>query len=410
VVFFAYFTKKLPKKSYNSPKERREVLAGELREKNIDLALISNPKHIFYFTGFPSNLNQYLTLMKGPRVTSFLSIDSTGRGSLLIGKGELSNPWIKKASDSGPSPLEKTFDGEVTTYADYDLHERMITYGDVLSSEFQKWIKKAGGVRRMGIEEWHLPDAYRSAMLSGGGGPEIAGISKALLSMRKIKGADEIDNLKVATSILDFAYKIAQKNSRSGKTELDVYRKMNYRTFEKYGPFAWIIGDDVSGERSLEVGGWATDRKFKKGDTVLLDLQTSHNNYWSDLCRTFVVAKKPSKKQERVAATLTRALERAEEVLRPGVKGKEVYNAVSEEIVKAGYPKLLHHAGHSIGLDDQEPPWFIPNNEETLEEGSVVVVEPGIYAEDVGGIRLEDAYVITKKGNERISTYPRDLV
>src|SRR5579872_3917172 len=231
------------KKTINNPKERRDVFAGELREKNIDLALISNPKHIFYFSGFPSNLNLYYTLMKGPRSTSFLTIDSVGRASLLIGKGELSNQWTKKPSDKGPSPLEKLFDGEVTTYADYDLNERMITYGDVLSSEFQKWIKK-GGVRRMGIEEWHLPDVYRSAILSGGGRPEIAGISRAILSLRKMKGSDEIENLKAATGILDFAYKAAQKNARQGKTELDVYRKMNYRTFEKYGPFAWIIGDD----------------------------------------------------------------------------------------------------------------------------------------------------------------------
>ncbi|MFI5421449.1 MAG: M24 family metallopeptidase, partial [Nitrososphaerales archaeon] len=165
----------------------------------------------------------------------------------------------------------------------------------------------------------------------------------------------------------------------------------------------------ISGERTLEVGGWATDRKFRKGDTVMLDLQTSFNNYWSDLCRTFVVGKKPSKKQERVAETLVKALEKAEEIMKPGTKGKEVYGAVNDEIMKAGYPKLMHHAGHSIGLDDQEPPWFLPNSEEQLEEGSVCVVEPGIYSEDTWGVRLEDAYVITKKGCERISSYPRDL-
>ena len=380
-----------------------------MREKNIDLVLISNPKHIFYFSGFASNLNLYLTLMKGPRSTSFLSIDHGGKASLFVGKSELSNPWVKKSSEKNAQSLEKKFDGEITAYTDYDLEDRMITYADVISAEFQKWIRKSTGVRRMGIEEWHLSEAFRSAILSGGAGPELAGISRALLSMRKTKGTDEIDNLKAATNILDFAYKVAQKNSRAGKTELDVYRKMNYRTFEKYGPFAWIMGDHVSGERTLEVGGWATDRKFRKGDTVLLDLQTSFNNYWSDLCRTFVVGKKPSKKQERVAETLVKALEKAEEIMKPGTKGKEVYSAVHDEILKAGYPKLMHHAGHSIGLDDQEPPWFIPNSEEQLEEGSVCVVEPGIYAEDTWGVRIEDAYVITKKGCERISSYPRDL-
>jgi len=95
--------------------------------------------------------------------------------------------------------------------------------------------------------------------------------------------------------------------------------------------------------------------------------------------------------------------------MKPGTKGKEVYAAVNDEITKGGYPKLFHHAGHSIGLDDHEPPWFIPNSEDAIEEGSVVVVEPGIYIKEAGGIRLEDAFVITKKGAERISKYSRAL-
>lgn len=396
------------KKGKNSPRERREFLASELQEKNLDLAVISNSKHIFYFTGFPSNLNLYLTLMKGPRAISFLTIDKTGKSSILIGRSEISNPWLENPPKK--NPLEVVYDGEISTYTDYDLNERMITYADVISVELQKWIKKKlSGVRRLGIEEWQLPDIFRATLLTGGGGPELVGISKTLISMRKTKGSDEIENLKSATAMLDFAYKIAQKNSRLGKTELDVYRKMNYKSFEKFGPFGWITGDHASGERSLEVGGWATDRKFKKGDTIILDLQTSYDNYWSDLCRTFVIGKKPSGKQGKAAETISRALDRAQEVMRPGTKGKEVYTAVNEEISKGGYPKLAHHAGHSLGLDDQEPPWFLPNSEDLIEEGNVVVVEPGIYTRETGGIRLEDAFVITKKGCEKISTYPRDL-
>jgi len=399
---------KLPKKGKDSPEERRELFAADLKSKNLDLALISNPKHIFYFTGFPSNLNMSLTLMKGPRSTSFLSIDDTGATSILIGNSEVSNPWVDD-SDS-KNPLELVYDGEITTYVDYDLNDRMVTYADILSNEFQKWSKKQlTGVRRLGIEEWHLPKIFRAALLSGGGGPELIGISKNLLSMRKSKGTDEIDNLTSATGMIDFAYKVAQKNSRLGNTEIDVYRRVNFKTFEKYGPFGWIVGDHASGERSLLVGGLATDRKFKKGDTIILDLQTTCNNYWSDLCRTFVIGKKPSGKQEKVAETLSKALDQAQDVLKPGTKGKEIYHAVNGVITEAGYPKLPHHAGHSIGLDDQEPPWFLPNSEDTVEEGSVVVVEPGVYTEETGGIRIEDAFVITKKGAEKISKYSRDL-
>ena len=386
----------------NSPKERREAFADLLNQRDIDLAIISNPKHIFYFTGVSSNLNMYLTLMKGPRSTSFLAIKRDGQASLLLGKSEMANPWSHKKSN-----LNKVFDGEISTYTDYDANERVVAYGDFLSSEFSRWLEGLAHENKLiGIEEWNLAEQYRSSISAVANGAKMVGLSRAILSMREVKGKDEIQSLIAATKMLDFAYKYARLNARQGKTEVDIYREMNYHAFQKYGPFGWIIGDNVSGERSLEVGGWATDRRLKRGDTVVLDLQASCNNYWSDLCRTFVVGKKPTNEQRRVLLTLIRSLERAKEVMRPGVKGKVVHSAVNDEITKNGYPKIPHHVGHSIGLDDQEPPWFIPTSEEKLEEGMVCVVEPGIYDKSAGGIRIEDAFVITRDGNEKISHYP----
>jgi Xaa-Pro aminopeptidase len=393
----------------NNPKERRGAFADLLVSKDIDLAIISNPKHIFYFTGFPSNLNMYLTLMKGPRSTSFLAIKRDGQSSFLLGESELSNPWSHK---NFKSKLEKSFDGEIHTYTDYDPNEKLVTYADFLSKEFSKWLKGivSSENTRIGIEEWHLAEQFRSAISSnvtGANGGKLAGVS--ILSMRNVKGRDEIENLRAATKMIDFAYKYAHLSAKKGNTELDIYREMNYHTFQKYGPFGWIIGDHVSGERSLEVGGWATDRVLKKGDTVVLDLQAAYNNYWSDLCRTFVVGKSTSKEQRQVLRTLIKSLERAEEVMKPGVKGSEIYSAVNEVITKEGYPKIPHHVGHSIGLDDQEPPWFVRGSEQPLEEGMVCVVEPGIYLKSSGGIRIEDAYIITKNGNEKISHYPLEF-
>ena len=348
----------------------------------------------------------YLTLMKGPRSTSFLAVDKNGDSHLLLGRGEASSPWAKKKS--GKNPLDKLFGVEVTTYIDYDPKDKIASYGDSVSKEFKKWFESFNSGKRIGLEEWHLPEVYRSA-ISSSDRIQLSGISRAILSMRKTKGKDEIESLKDATEMLDSSYMIAQSLAEPGKTEIDVYRKLNSRSFAKYGPFGWVIGDYVSGKRSLEVGGWATERKMKSGDTIILDLQASCNNYWSDLCRTFVLGKKPNEKQQKVLVTLLRSLEKAEVLMKPGTKGREIYAAVNDEIEKAGYPEIPHHVGHSIGLDDQEPPWFVPNSEEELEEGCVCVVEPGIYVKSAGGIRVEDAYVITKNGNQRISNYPRDL-
>ena len=393
----------------NSPRERREVLAEELVEMGVDSLLISNPKHVFYLTGVPSNLNFWLTIMKGPRSTSFLLLENSGKAHFLFGASEISNPW---KGEGVTDAAKKAFDVDVSTYTDYDLQQRMITYADVLGVELKKWLTslRSGGVRmnRLGIEEWHLAAAYRDAASRASHAEQLPGFSQSILSMRKTKGKDEIQHLKRATEVITFGYRYAKEHSLPGRSEDDLFREVNYRAFKRYGAFVEVIGDYATGERSLNVGGWPTDRKLKRGDTVVLDLQAASNNYWSDLCRTFVVGK-PSQKQLSAWATIMSAKKRAEEVMRPGTKGREVYRAVNDELTRGGFPSLTHHAGHTIGLDDQEPPWFLPNEEGTLEEGCVAVVEPGVYVPATGGIRIEDAYLITRKGCEKISKFPYGL-
>src|SRR5689334_9656498 len=109
----------------NSPKERRHALADELRAKGLDAALIAHPRHMFYFTGFASNLNPWQTAMKGPRSTSFLLVDAGGQAHLLLGKSELANAF------TGAALVDTKSMGDVATYQDYKLDERMLTYGDV---------------------------------------------------------------------------------------------------------------------------------------------------------------------------------------------------------------------------------------------------------------------------------------
>lgn len=389
----------------DNPRQRRVSFAKSLRESRIDLAIISNPKHIFYFTGFASNLNKYLTLMKGPRSTSFLGIRSDGLSSILLGKNEVDNPWSGEKD-----PFTRKFEGDVVTYVDYDRDERIVSYGDSITSEFSKWLRGfARGCKRIGVEEWHLPESFSNGISNVLPSSELSGISRSILEMRKTKGKDEIANLKSATKMLDFAYYYAKRTSKPGSSELDVYREMNYFSFKEYGPFGWITGDHVSGKRSLEVGGFATPRKLKRGDTIVLDLQTSCNNYWSDLCRTFVVGIKPNHAQKLAHTALTAALENAKDCMKPGVRGSDVQKTVNDTVVRAGFPNIPHHVGHSIGLDDQELPWLVSGSKEELEEGMVCVVEPGIYTKPTGGIRLEDAFLITKKGAEKISHFPLSL-
>lgn len=389
----------------DTPAERRKYVAAELRRRGVDGAIISHPKHIFYLTGFPTNLNMWLSLMKGPRSTSFLVVDSEGRGGLLLGESDVTGAYVSADIDS----IEELELG-VKKYTDYSLSGEMVTYGNRLALEMKGWLA-ALDCRFSGIaiEEWHLADLYRESVLADYPDARLSGISEFLLAMRNSKGKDEVQNLQKAVRMLDHAYTIAKKNAKSGKRELDVYAEMNAGAFGRYGPFGWVVGDHVSGDRSLLMGGLPTSRSMSNGETIILDLQTSHNNYWSDLCRTFTVGGRPTETQKRTFSILREAKAAAEKLLRPGTKGKEVYHAVSDVMVKSGHSPLPHHAGHGIGLDDQEPPWFIPAEERVLEEGSVCVVEPGMYSKESGGIRIEDQYLVTKDGPRKLSHFPLSM-
>jgi len=394
-----------PMANRDTPKGRRLDFSRRLKRKGIGMAVVSNPRHILYLTGLPSNMDMYLTLQKGQRSTSLLAVSSEGDSSLFLGESETTSPFTGTRV-----PLMGGFDGPVFTYPDYDLDIRMVAYAPDLWREMGRWLRSnaADAPKMIGIEDWNLAAGYRASIEKACPTSAIVGVSQMLMEMRRAKGSDEISSLREATMMLDFAFGVAKENAREGKTELDLYREMNHAAFEKYGPFGWITGDVVSGARSLEVGGPATSRRLAAGDTVILDLQASSGGYWSDLARTFVVGR-PSAKQRKAHETLVRAKERAAVMLTPGTRARSIHEAVDLVLTDEGYDRMKHHTGHGIGLDSQEAPWIIRGSNDTIEESDVCVIEPGTYRKGVGGIRVEDCYLVTKHGSERVSQFPIDL-
>jgi Xaa-Pro aminopeptidase len=208
----------------------------------------------------------------------------------------------------------------------------------------------------------------------------------------------------------DFAYSVAKEKSVAGNTELDVYAAVQHELTRRVGSYVLFAGDFVSGERSLRIGGYPTTRILSNGETFILDLWLTSKGYWSDTSRTFIIGGGASAEQKRILETLKQAMAAGEEMLRPGVKAREVYAAVYDVIVKSGYgSKFPHHAGHAVGLDDQEPPFFIPADEMELQEGNVCTLEPGVYIPGLGGFRIENDYLIKSGTIERLTSYPLDL-
>ena len=136
---------------------------------------------------------------------------------------------------------------------------------------------------------------------------------------------------------------------------------------------------------------------------VTVDFGATVDGYMSDLTRNFSLG--PLSPQGRdIQDTLLEAHLRAAEALRPGVEGKAVDALARDVVIRRGWGKHFPHGlGHGLGLEVHEAPRLSPVSRDVLEEGDVVTVEPGIYIEGWGGMRIEDDYLVTAGGSVCLS-------
>src|SRR5438046_8617574 len=121
------------------------------------------------------------------------------------------------------------------------------------------------------------------------------------------------------------------------------------------------------------------------------------------------------------AATL-QALDVALESIKAGVPANEVHHAVCQVLVDRGYgstttgyegpdgvAKMNHSTGHGVGLEVHEGPGLRTTADDPLAEGDVVTVEPGLYLAGLGGVRVEDTGMVTRRGFKNFTTLTRSL-
>ena len=150
--------------------------------------------------------------------------------------------------------------------------------------------------------------------------------------------------------------------------------------------------------------------RIEKGDFVTMDFGCVYKGYCSDMTRTVVVGA-ANKQQKEIYSTVLKAQQAVLAMLKPGLKGKE-YDKVARDIIYgAGYEGYFGHGlGHSVGLEIHEDPRFSMTEEDIVEAGMIMTVEPGIYIPDFGGVRIEDMVVITEDGYENLAHSAKELI
>ena len=224
--------------------------------------------------------------------------------------------------------------------------------------------------------------------------------SHFLPSLRRCKDGEEAGIIRRAGAIAWESYLEVLATVREGMTENEFSALLEY-TLRKNGAEGGWKGSRfivASGERSALPHGIPTDRAFRRGDIVTVDFGATVEGYMSDLTRNFSLGPL-SPKAEKIQSAVLEAHRAAVEAIRPGVEGNAVDAAARTVIEERGWGKHFSHGlGHGLGLEVHEAPRLSPSSKDILLEGDVVTVEPGIYIEDWGGMRIEDDYLVTAEG------------
>ncbi len=238
------------------------------------------------------------------------------------------------------------------------------------------------------------------------GDPYAATVIQTIADMRRQKDPDEIAVLKRCMQATDAGHAWARAHIKPGMTELDVYNGVHAACVLAAGKPVVVYGDFAVSPGPERRGGPPTTRVLEPGDMFILDYSVVIEGYRSDFTNTLVVGKEPTADQRRLYDLCCQAMAAGEKELRAGQKCLTVYQAVRDVFDCAGVANYFpHHAGHGLGLTHPEAPFFVRHATETLRAGDVVTLEPGLYIPNVGGLRIENNYLITAQGYERLSNH-----
>jgi Xaa-Pro aminopeptidase len=236
----------------------------------------------------------------------------------------------------------------------------------------------------------------------------LGGVNAALTELRVRKSQAELALIRRASAATNAAHRDVRAALRPGMNEREL-QEIIERRFRQEGcarnAFPCIVG---SGPNSVILHYAENRRQMQEGEVVVVDIGAECHGYATDITRTYPVAGRFTDRQREIYQIVRDAQTAAEQALRPGATLTDVDAAARRVIAGRGYGRFfVHHTSHYVGLSVHDSGSY----RAPLPAGAVVVIEPGIYLPEEGfGIRIEDIYVVTETGWERLSEgAPREI-
>lgn len=364
--------------------KRLAQVRAKMRDNGLDAFLVTAPENRQYVTGF-------------------FSLDAEA-GSVLITPNRVvlltDDRYSEQAREEAPDcTVDATRD---------DLDKRV--------SAFLKqfgWKNPSGAAKPvLGIEAEHLAvSQYEALRRRGRGLYAVKPVSDVILHLRAVKDKEEIALTRRATEITEQTFThILEYLRQPDLTEQQVAAEI-LTTFLRLGAdgvaFDSIVAGGPMGARTHATPG---NRRLEPGQPIVIDMGARYHGYCADMTRTVFLDDVPPVWAERYQAVLA-ANEACERGLRAGMTGRAGDELARATMRATGWPLYAHGTGHGTGLNIHEEPRLSARAPEDaiLPEGAIVTVEPGLYLSGEGGIRIEDAVLITKRGCEVLTHAPKDL-
>ena len=243
---------------------------------------------------------------------------------------------------------------------------------------------------------------------------QVADAMPLLIEARSLKTAQEIERMRIANELAAMAMEHCRQNMRPGMKESEVGAM-----FEGF-----VHGVGVGYKNKVEMAraftlvwsgpGIATftatgDRPIQKNEPTLFEIWVCVDGYWNDLTKNLCPGPLTAK-YNTLLELLLKVFNEGVAYARDGAPLPELDRLIRARIAEGGYPgQPSHPVAHGVGARAHEPPYSHQAGAGTIRKGMVFAIEPGIYWEGGGGLRLEDNFLITADGNEKLCSFPDDF-
>ena len=338
-----------------------------------DAMLVSNEINVRYLTGFTGD-------------SSLLIVRSSGEDELV------SDPrYEEQIAEECPGlatfirqPSQRTFDVVCQRLDAMEIAQLVVEANSLTMSLFER------------LQALTQVESF----LSGAGEVE---------QLRAIKDKSEIKIIRDAVQIAERAFRIFREQLMPHQTEKELAYELE-RVIRALG------GDRCGFDPIVAVGPRASLAHAVPGDSrvgddplLLVDWGAEFKGYRSDQTRV-LFNKRPSARILKAYEAVYESQQKTIEALKPGIMVSEIDRIARDVVASHKLAKRFNHGlGHGIGLEIHEAPFIGKNDDQPLREGMVVTVEPGVYFQGLGGVRLEDDLLITKTGAEQLCTLPKEI-